>query len=157
MIDNRKSSSVGFFLFFSVLLLASILVIVYGTNEKKSLMYSQEYVVTQGQKETIDAKYFEEHGEAFKIGANANGQPVFVDPQVALEALKNDYKTGVNLIKEEFKLAELSDKSYREYLRKGKKVSGGSENAKRQAAFVVEFLEVYDNSFADDFNIKLPY
>ncbi|MBE5958484.1 MAG: hypothetical protein E7254_06435 [Lachnospiraceae bacterium] len=156
MIDNRKSSSVGFFLFFAVLLLASILVIVYGTNEKKSLMYSGEYVA-QGQDETIDVKYFEDHGEAFKIGANSQGKPVFVDPQVALEALKTDYKTGVNLIKEEFKLAELSDKSYREYLKKGKKVSGGSENAKRQAQFVVEFLEVYDNSFADDFNIKLPY
>jgi hypothetical protein len=156
MIDNRKSSSVGFFLFFAVLLLASILVIVYGTNEKKSLLYSAEYVA-QGQEETVDVQYFEMHGEAFAIGANSQGKAVFKDPEAALEALKTDYQTGVNLIKDEFKLAELTDKSYKEYLKKGKKVSGGSENARKQAEFVVDFLEVYDNSFADDYNIKLPY
>ncbi len=156
MIDNRKSSSVGFFLFFAVLLLASILVIVYGTNEKKSLLYSAEYVA-KGQEETIDVEYFEMHGEAFEIGANSQGRPVFKEPDAALEALKNDYKTGVNLIKDEFKLADLSDKSYKEYLKKGKKVSSGSENARKQAEFVVDFLEIYDNSFADDYNIKLPY
>ncbi|MCR5837891.1 MAG: hypothetical protein K6G88_15440 [Lachnospiraceae bacterium] len=156
MIDNRKSSSVGFFLFFAVLLLASILVIVYGTNEKKSLLYSAEYVARE-QEETIDVQYFEMNGEAFSIGANSQGKPVFKDPEAALEALKADYQTGVNLIKEEFKLAELTDKSYKEYLRKGKKISNGSENARMQADFVVKFLEVYDNSFADDYNIKLPY
>lgn len=113
------------------------------------LAWAQEYVPhTSNIKGEVDAAAFLSLGPDYEIGATTNGVAVFKHPQAAFRALKTDYAAGIALIRKEHRLWPLSNATFEAYSAYGWQVAGGDDAARRQAAFVSEFLDIYKNSFA---------
>ena len=93
---------------------------------------------------------FENVSEDFEIGANELGYAVFKNPDKAMSTLKEKYLPAINLIKEEFNLKELSNDTITEYKNYGDQLTKGTKEEKKQATFVSEFLDIYENSFKDE-------
>ena len=70
--------------------------------------------------------------------------------QKAMSTLKEKYLSAINLIKDEFNLKELSNDTITEYKNYGDQLTKGTKEEKKQAAFVSEFLDIYENSFKDE-------
>lgn len=116
--------------------------------QNHDLLYSQEYVAGSSNiKGSVDTKYFYNISKDFEIGANRYGYAVFKNPDVALSRLKTNYKTGIELIQQEFNLAPLSQTNYEEYKTYGWQVTIGTKEAKEQANFVSLFMDIYENGF----------
>ena len=96
----------------------------------------------------VDTDWFLEKSLDFEIGANKYGVAVFKDPKKAMRRLKKDYKKGLWRIRLEHGMLPLTNFTYWFYKNNGCQV-GGSEEARRQAAFVSEFMDIYDNSFRE--------
>ena len=111
--------------------------------------YTQEYVAGRGHG-NVKVQDFLDHGEEFAIGADENGKAVFKDPQKAFEALVRDYSDGINLIRDEYKLGPITPRNFYDYMTYGWQVNTGSEESKKQAAFVSGVLDIYENSFDFD-------
>lgn len=110
-----------------------------------SLKYCQAYVPGKGNiKGNVDVKYFLSKGKAFAIGANKNGYAVFKNPDAAWDAMISGYQDGIKLIQSENHLKDISKKNFRPYLILD--VSGGTAKARKDAAFVSSFLDIYQNS-----------
>ncbi len=111
--------------------------------------YTQEYVAGRGHG-NVKVQNFLDHGEEFAIGADENGKAVFKDPHKAFEALVRDYSDGINLIQEEYKLGPITPRNFYDYKTYGYQVNTGSEECKKQASFVSQVLDIYENSFDFD-------
>ena len=113
------------------------------------LKYSQQYVVGEGNTVgSVDTDWFLEKSLDFEIGANKYGVAVFKDPKKAMRRLKKDYKKGLWQIRLECGMIPLTDFTYWFYKNNGWQV-GGSEEASRQASFVTDFMNIYENSFRE--------
>ncbi len=113
------------------------------------LKYSQQYVVGEGNiVGDVDTDWFLEKSLDFEIGANKYGVAVFKDPKKAMRRLKKDYKKGLWQIRLECGMIPLTDFTYWFYKNNGWQV-GGSEEASRQASFVTDFMNIYENSFRE--------
>ena len=118
----------------------------------------QEYVVgAEGILGQVDKAKYESVSEDFAIGADKYGRAVFKDPRKAFETMKQLYSDGLALIAEEQNLAPISHSNYNLYKKFGWQVTSGTEEAQKQAKFVTNFLDIYENSFAKDKpNTDLP-
>lgn len=120
-------------------------------RKNSQLKYSKEYVTGKDNiKGDVDVEKFENVSEDFEIGANELGYAVFKNPDKAMSTLKEKYLPAINLIKEEFNLKELSNDTITEYKNYGDQLTKGTKEEKKQAAFVSEFLDIYENSFKDE-------
>ena len=121
-------------------------------NDTVKYPYVQEYIIGQNNiKGSVDSKYYIQIDERFEIGANKDGYAVFKKPKLALEALIEKYPDGINLIKTELNLKDLSHKTYPSYKVYGWQTTSGSKLEKEQALFVSKFLDIYENSFEKPF------
>ena len=112
------------------------------------LKYSQQYVAGEGNiVGDVDTDWFLEKSLDFEIGANKYGVAVFKDPKKATRRLKKDYKKGLWRIRLECGMLPLTNFTYWFYENNGWQVTGGSEEAFWQAAFVSTFMDIYENSF----------
>ena len=110
--------------------------------------YSQEYAAGTGNiKGGVDTAYFAGLSEDFEIGANKDGYAVFKDPAAAYAAFLKNYGAGLALIQRECGLEPLSHENYGMYKAYGWQVTTGTEEERRQAAFVSSFMDIYENSF----------
>lgn len=117
--------------------------------QKKKLLYCQEYVAgDQNIKGNVDTDRFTDISKQFAIGANAYGYAVFKNPDEALKELKKDFSSGIDLIQTEFDLKPLSQDNYDLYNTYGAEVTDGTNEAQAEAAFVSEFMDIYENSFS---------
>jgi hypothetical protein len=138
----------------SVVAVIIIFVLIAGTYKFKSsyrdsLQYSQEYIAGTGNiKGNVNVEYFVDISSDFKIGANPNGYAVFKNPDAAFARLKMEYKAGIDLIQKEYQLEPLSEDNYIPYKNLGWQVTTGTEQEKKQAAFVTAFMDIYENSFS---------
>ena len=110
--------------------------------------YTQEYtpgeVNIQGD---VDVDFFESADSRFAIGADEDGKAVFKDPEKAFEALKEKYADGIELIREQYGLAPLSQSNYKDYSVLDVESSAGTKEQRVQANFVTSFMDIYENSF----------
>lgn len=135
-----------------IVLLIVIGVLFLNSDDKTIEMknpYTQEYIVGNSNiKGEIDTDEYINISENFEIGANKNGYAVFKNPQKAFEYLQKEYKAGINLIKKQFDLEELSNENYKEYKKYASQVKYDvSDVQMSEAFFVSEFLDIYENSF----------
>ena len=108
----------------------------------------QEYVVgAEGILGQVDKAKYESVSEDFAIGADKYGRAVFKDPRKAFETMKQLYSDGLALIAEEQNLAPISHSNYNLYKKFGWQVTSGTEEAQKQAKFVTNFLDIYENSY----------
>lgn len=143
MTKNRK------FLIISVVLcfVIGLACVFFLHNSSNKLLYSQEYVVGQGNiKGNVNIEYFLERSECFDIGANSYGYAVFKDPNAAFTVFIDLYSEGIELVQKEFNLDPLTETNYNGYMQCAFLMAGDSE-AEKQARFIPKFLDIYENSF----------
>jgi hypothetical protein len=87
--------------------------------------------------------------EAYEIGANAKGMPIFKDHKKALEQAQTDYKIGFDATRVEFNLAPISDKNYKDYMTYAWQLETKDETVIKQGVLVSKFLDIYENSIND--------
>lgn len=85
--------------------------------------------------------------EAYEIGANAKGMPIFKDPEMALQQAQNDYKKGFDATRVEFNLMPISNKNYKDYMTYAWQLETKDETVIKQGILVSKFLDIYENSF----------
>jgi len=85
--------------------------------------------------------------EAYAIGANINGMPVFKNASMALQQALIDYKNGIETIAKEFDLGDISNSNYKEYGIYGWQITIGTEEEKQQGRIVSQFFDIYENGF----------
>ncbi len=112
-----------------------------------NLQYSQEYLPGSSNiKGNVDTAYFADKSPDFEIGANRYGYAVFKNPAAAYARLVEDFKTGIDLIQEEFELEPLTPDKYLAYMNLGWQVTTGTEDERDQAMFVTFCMDIYENS-----------
>ena len=108
----------------------------------------REYVVgAEGILGQVDKEKYESISEDFAIGADKYGRAVFKDPFTAFDTMKELYSEGLTLIAEEQDLSPISQRNYNLYKKFGWQVTTGTEEAQKQAKFITNFLDIYENSF----------
>lgn len=98
----------------------------------------------------VDTAAFEAASPDFAIGADRYGRAVFKDPHLAFQTFEKLYAEGITLIQRSKSLAPLSKENYSQYKKYGFEMTTGTEAEREQAAFVSRFLDIYENSFAED-------
>jgi hypothetical protein len=139
-----------FFSFFLILALCAFLCICAASHTAPRIKHpcTQAYTPGHGSIQgDVDVEYFTKIDKRFAIGADANGKAVFKDPDAAYDALVETNKDGIALIRKECHLPPFSKKYYKPYGNLGWQVTGGTQKARRQAAFVSSFVDIYENSF----------
>lgn len=87
------------------------------------------------------------NSEAYAIGANVKGMPVFKNPNKAFRQAIRDYKDGFKAIRKEFELLPVNKLNYQHYHTYGWQLTTGSDEEKRQGMVISQFFDIYENSF----------
>ena len=90
---------------------------------------------------------FDQTNEAYSIGANQDGMPIFKDTNKALEQALIDYADGFTAIQKQFNLAPVNDKNWENYKTFGCQLTTDDENIKKQGCEISQFFDIYENSF----------
>ena len=85
--------------------------------------------------------------EAYALGENSDGIPIFKDADKALKQAIIDYEDGFNAIKEQFNLKPISKNTFDEYKTYGWQLNTEDENIKEQSEKISQILDFYENSF----------
>lgn len=83
---------------------------------------------------------------AYEIGFNSDDMPVFIDKEHALEQLKKDCNNGLAVVKNEFKLHNLSKFYWRTYATYSLQTTNNQEY-KDEIDKIGFFITIYENSF----------
>ena len=144
MTKRKKFIIVTAFLCFIVILASTFIL---QNNLSSKLLYSQEYVAGIGNiNGNVFIESFLERSECFDIGANSYGYAVFKDPNAAFTVFIDLYSEGIELVQKEFNLDPLTETNYNAYMQYAFLMAGDSK-AEKQARFIPEFLDIYENSF----------
>ena len=112
----------------------------------------QEYTPgTDGIIGNVDTQKYLQVSKDFSIGANRWGMAVFKNPHAAFATLTRLYAEGIRAIQVQYDLVPFSVSNYADYKTYGWQTTSGSDQAQEQARFVTSFLDIYENSFIDDF------
>lgn len=85
--------------------------------------------------------------EAYAIGANVDGMPIFKDTKKALKQAKIDYQEGFEAIAMEFDLEPISHKNFNDYKKLGWQITIKDKNVSQQCVEISKFFDIYENSF----------
>ncbi|MEV5026599.1 hypothetical protein [Paenibacillus sp. LPE1-1-1.1] len=85
--------------------------------------------------------------DAYEIGANAKGMPIFKDHKKALQQAQIDYKQGFDATAVEYDLMPIGNENYRDYKKFARQLETKDEMVKQQGVMVSKFLDIYENSF----------
>lgn len=109
----------------------------------------QEYLPGQGNiKGHVNTAKYLAVSEDFAIGANAAGYAVFKDPYRALRTLSVEYADTLGKLRTQNLLPRLSYGNYRRYQRVSWNPAwAATEEERRDAAFILGFFDIYENSF----------
>mgnify|MGYP003448454827 FL=1 len=90
---------------------------------------------------------FDQTNEAYSIGANQDGMPIFKDTNKALEQALIDYADGFTAIQKQYNLAPVNDENWKNYKTYGWQLTIDDENIKKQGSEISQFFDIYENSF----------
>lgn len=87
------------------------------------------------------------NNDAYDIGENKNGKPIFKNTDKAFEQALIDYADGFKAIQEQFDLREVSKKNWEMYKTYGWQLVTDDENTQEQGREITQFFDFYENSF----------
>ena len=90
---------------------------------------------------------FDQTKEAYLIGANQDGMPIFKDTNKALEQALIDYAEGFSAIQKQFNLDPVNAENWGNYKTYGWQLTTDDENIKKQGSEISQFFDIYENSF----------
>lgn len=85
--------------------------------------------------------------DAYAIGANAKGMPIFKDPKKALEQAKKDYALGFSAIAKEHHLRPVTNRNFEQYMTYGWQIQTEDPSIHKQGAMITRFFDIYENGF----------
>jgi len=85
--------------------------------------------------------------EAYEIGANTSGLPVFKNPKKALKQAKIDFEAGFEATAAEFDLEAVSHDNYQDYKTYGWQITTTDEKIQKQGVHISKFFDIYENSY----------
>ncbi|WP_285397329.1 hypothetical protein [Lysinibacillus sp. fls2-241-R2A-57] len=85
--------------------------------------------------------------EAYAIGANAKGMPIFKNHKKALQQAQVDYEKGFAATAKEYDLKPISQKNYKDYKTLAWQLETKDETVVQQGVMISKFLDIYENSF----------
>ena len=85
--------------------------------------------------------------EAYALGENSEGIPLFKDTDKALSQAIIDYEDGFKAIEEQYDLKPVSKKNWKDYKTYGWQLNTEDENIKKQGGRITQFFDFYENSF----------
>lgn len=105
---------------------------------------------------TVDTARFESISPDFSIGAAENGQAVFKNPEKAFATFTDRYADTLEQLRQAFDLPPVTEQEYELYKTYGWQFTGGTETERERAAFVSQFLDIYENSFIESTPSEAP-
>lgn len=154
-IKNAKSKTkkIIFILIVGILIICFSFVMYQNVPKyDKDLKYVKEYVIGEENiKGEVNKKYFEDISPDFAIGANKYGYAVFKDPKKAFKTMKEKYKKVLKIIKDQYCHKSIKVNNFYCYENLGWQITKGNQEEKEEASFVSSFLDIYDNSFSQDY------
>lgn len=95
----------------------------------------------------LGGDFLKSGNEAYAIGANKNGMPIFKDTNKAFNQALIDYADGFIAIQKEYNLKPISNKNWEEYKTYGWQLSTDNEYIRKQGIQISQFFDIYENSF----------
>lgn len=90
---------------------------------------------------------FNQNSEAYSIGENKDGMPIFKDTNRAFEQALIDYADGFTAIQKQFDLDPVSSENWESYKTNGWQLTTDDEDIKKQGSEITQFFDIYENSF----------
>lgn len=90
---------------------------------------------------------FNQGNEAYSIGANKDGMPIFKDTNKALQQALIDYSDGFTAIQEQFNLDPVNDENWDSYKTYGWQLTTDDESIGKQGSEISQFFDIYENSY----------
>ena len=88
--------------------------------------------------------------DAWQIGENKYGQPVFVDHKKALQFLQEEYQDvldkAYDIYHEEYKLGKFNDSNCGLYMNLIYQMPSENEDLRQRNVLVAQFIDIYENS-----------
>ena len=85
--------------------------------------------------------------DAYDIGINKDGMPIFKDNDKAFNQALIDYADGFSAIQKEFDLKPIGEKNWEEYKIYGWQLSTDDKDILKQGGEITRFFDIYENSF----------
>ena len=105
-------------------------------------------VVDEYDTSKLGGDFVKSGNEAYDIGANKNGMPIFKDTDKAFDQALIDYADGFTAIQKEFDLKRISKKNWEVYESYGWQLSAdNNEDIRNQGKEITSFFDIYENSF----------
>ena len=130
-------------IFCSLLLVVAVFVFASNTSNRPA------DVVGDYDTSNLSGSFLESENEAYLIGANSEGLPIFHNPDFAWEAMLSDYADGLKAIQNAFDLAEITKEDFGFYKVYGMQVDAADAvDIVEECRDISRFLDIYENSFA---------
>lgn len=126
--------------FIMILTICMILMLTACGNSKSEVV--GEYDISK-----LGGDFLKSGNEAYAIGTNKDGMPIFKDTDKAFNQAIIDYKEGFTAIEEEYDLKPISKKNWEEYKTYGWQLNTDNEDVRKQGSQITQFFDIYENSF----------
>lgn len=108
---------------------------------------SKSEVVGEYDISKLGGDFLKSGNEAYAIGTNKDGMPIFKDTDKAFNQAIIDYTEGFTAIEEEYDLKPISKKNWEEYKTYGWQLNPDNEDVRKQGSQITQFFDIYENSF----------
>lgn len=92
---------------------------------------------------------FLDNKDAYALGLNSFGTPVFENPKEAFQQACIDYSSGIAAIQQQFQLEPISPSNWKSYGVYGTQIVTDNETLQEACINVSKFFDYYENSFSD--------
>ena len=108
---------------------------------------SKSEVVGEYDISKLGGDFLKSGNEAYAIGTNKDGMPIFKDTDKAFNQAIIDYTEGFTAIEEEYDLKPISKKNWEEYKTYGWQLTTDNKDVRKQGSQIAQFFDIYENSF----------
>lgn len=126
--------------FIMILTICMILMLTACGNSKSEVV--GEYDISK-----LGGDFLKSGNEAYAIGTNKDGMPIFKDTDKAFNQAIIDYTEGFTAIEEEYDLKPISKKNWEEYKTYGWQLTTDNEDVRKLGSQISQFFDIYENSF----------
>lgn len=124
-----------------------ILLTIYIVLMLTACVNSNSEVVGEYYISKLRGDFLKSGNEAYTIGTNKNGMPIFKDTNRAFNQALIDYAYGFVAIQEKYNLKPISNKNWEVYKTYGWQLATGNEYVRKQGSQITQFFDIYENSF----------
>lgn len=127
--------------YYAIVLIMSIMLMITACGN------SNGEVVGEYDTSELRGDFIKSGNDAYDIGVNKDGMPIFKDNDKAFNQALIDYADGFSAIQKEFDLKAIGEKSWEEYATYGWQLSTDDKDILKQGKEITRFFDIYENSF----------